>query len=109
MYDSRIDRRKPGRDYLDPELENVVASTLIEGSRPRRYAYAAYQLGTACVIAGALLLLLSVSGSTAWTPSMVLEHGRSVLATVALSVVLSLVGAFTSTVSELRLERVPKS
>jgi hypothetical protein len=106
MYDSRIDRRKPGRDLLDPELENMFASSLIAGEHPRRYMDAAYQVETACMIAGALLLLVSLSGSSSWT-NIVPENVGTVLMTAVLGVVLALVGALTTLMSRLWLKRAP--
>jgi len=70
MYDSRIDRRHPGRGLMDPELENIYASTLIEANHSHRYAIAAFRAGMVCVVAGALLLLNAIFGVASWTMSL---------------------------------------
>lgn len=104
MYDSRIDWRRPGRDHLDPELENIVASSLIEVSRPHRYALAAFQVGTACIIAGALLILLAVYGSTVWNTSTMPENVPGLLTTAVVGIALSIVGALTAILSAFHLK-----
>lgn len=104
MYDSRIDWRRPGRDHLDPELENIVASSLIEASRPHRYALAAFQVGAACVMAGALLLLLAIYGSTVWNSSMTPEQAPTLLRTAVMGIALSAVGIVTTLVSAWHLK-----
>lgn len=104
MYDSRIDWRRPGRDYLDPELENIVASSLIEASRPHRFALAAFQVATACTIAGALLLLLAVYGSTVWNSSITPEQAPTLLRTAVMGIALSAVGVVTAIASALHLK-----
>lgn len=103
MYDSRIDWRKPGRDYLDPELEKIFASSLIESHRPRRYALAAFQVGTAGLIAGAILLLLSVYGSVSWGFNIPPEGARSLFMTAMTGLGLSAVGVVVAMASWLRL------
>ena len=79
---------------------------MIAGEHPRQYAEAAYQVGTACVIAGALLLLVSFSGSINWT-IIVPEYAGSALTTAVLGVVLALAGALTALMSRLWLRRAP--
>jgi VIT1/CCC1 family predicted Fe2+/Mn2+ transporter len=101
MVDSRFDWRKPGRDYLDPELENIIASSLMKVSRPRLYRLAAFQVGTASIIAGALLLLLSTYGSTMWTSSTMIEVAPKLLTLAVMGILLSLVGAVVALVSGL--------
>jgi hypothetical protein len=108
MYDSRLDWRKPGRDYLDPELENISASSLIDSHKPHRYALAAFEVGTACLIAGAILLLLSVYGSTSWGFTIPPEESRSLLMTTVTGMGLSAVGILVAMVSWLRLNSETK-
>jgi hypothetical protein len=108
MYDSRMDRTNPDRNFLDPELKNVVASSLIEARHPRQYALAIFEVGTASVVAGVLLLLLSVFGSTTWTPNLSAETMRHLLTLGVLGAVWSLVGAVTALVSGLLIRFWPK-
>ncbi len=103
MYDSRIDWKKPGRDYIDPEFENLLASSLIEVRHPHRYAHVASEVGIAGIIAGALLVLLSVFGSTAWTPVLAFVNGPSLLTLAVLGVTLALVGAVSAVIARLWL------
>jgi hypothetical protein len=67
MYDSRIDRVNPDRNLLDPELKHMVASSLIKARPAHHYALAVFRVGTASIVAGVLLLLLSAFGSSMWT------------------------------------------
>jgi VIT1/CCC1 family predicted Fe2+/Mn2+ transporter len=101
MVDSRFDWRRPGRDYLDPELENVIASSLIKASHPHHYVLAAFQVGTASIIAGILLLLLSVFGSTGLTSSVTPEVIEGLLTLTVMGGVLTLVGAVVAFISGL--------
>ena len=103
MYDSRIDWKKPGRDHIDPEFENLLASSLIEARRPHHYAHVTYEVGIAGIIAGTLLVLLSVFGSTAWTPVQAFVRGSSLLMLAALGITLALVGAVSAVIARLWL------
>jgi hypothetical protein len=107
MTDSRIDWRKPGRNYIDPEFENLFASSLIEVKRPHHYVHVAYEIGVAGIIAGALLLLLSVFGSMSWTPVMAFMDGRSLITTGVLGALMTLVGALTALAAGLWLRYGP--
>ena len=92
MYDFWMDWNRPRRGYLDPELEYVVATSLIESHPPRRYALAAFEVGQASIIAGGLILLLSAYGSTLWAVSVALEVQQSLFVLAVIGVVLMTVG-----------------
>jgi hypothetical protein len=101
MFNTRMDWRKPGRDYLDPELEEVMASSLIEIRHPRQYRLAAFQVGTASMVAGMLLLLLSAFGSTVWTAGLAPEMLRGLLMPTMIGIALTAAGALFAGVSRL--------